>query len=163
MCAAVTAAGAITAKYADVDSTTLTKTLSGGVWNTNLVISLVTGVASSVVYSVAASPFDTAKLTAVLWLASVLIDLKDASYDIGSLKDSKLQTGVAAVAAVAPTSLCPETPSRGYLVQCLCTCGNPLCCVGLLASCLCQPATYVSRLSLLVPAQNFVWSPSSWH
>merc|ERR1712167_349095 len=81
--------------YADVDSTTLTKTLSGGVWNTNLVISLVTGVASSV----AASPFDTAKLTAVLWLASVLIDLKDASYDIGSLKDSKLQTGVAAVAA----------------------------------------------------------------
>ena len=49
MCAAVTAAGAITAKYADVDSTTLTKTLSGGVWNTNLVISLVTGVASSVV------------------------------------------------------------------------------------------------------------------
>jgi hypothetical protein len=99
VCAAVTAAGAITAKYADVDSTTLTKTLSGGVWNTNLVISLVTGVASSVVYSVAASPFDTAKLTAVLWLASVLIDLKDASYDIGSLKDSKLQTGVAAVAA----------------------------------------------------------------
>ena len=99
MCAAVTAAGAITAKYADVDSTTLTKTLSGGVWNTNLVISLVTGVASSVVYSVAASPFDTAKLTAVLWLASVLIDLKDASYDIGSLKDSKLQPGVAAVAA----------------------------------------------------------------
>ena len=67
-------------------------------WNTNLVISLVTDVASSVVYSVAASPFD-AKLTAVLWLASVLIDLKDASYDIGSLKDSKLQTGVAAVAA----------------------------------------------------------------
>ena len=89
MCAAVTAAGAITAKYADVDSTTLTKTLSGGVWNTNLVISLVTGVASSVVYSVAASPFDTAKLTAVLWLASVLIDLKDASYDIGSLKDRR--------------------------------------------------------------------------
>ena len=89
----------IGASPADVDSTTLTKTLSGGVWNTNLVISLVTGVASSVVYSVAASPFDTAKLTAVLWLASVLIDLKDASYDIGSLKDSKLQTGVAAVAA----------------------------------------------------------------
>ena len=99
MCAAITAAGAISSKYAGIEGTTLTKTFSGGVWNDNLIISMIAGVTSTVVYSVGASSFDAAQLTAVLWLASVLIDLKDASYDIGSLKDSKLQTGVAAVAA----------------------------------------------------------------
>merc|ERR1711939_719784 len=89
------------AKYADVDATTLTKTFSGGAWNTNLIISLVTGAASTVVYSVAGyAPFDVQKLTATLWLASVLIDLKNANFEIKSLMDDKVQTGLAALAAV---------------------------------------------------------------
>lgn len=99
VCAAMTAAGAMTAKYADVEGTTLSKALSGGVWNTNLLISLVTGVTSTVVYSVGASSFDTAKLTAVLWLATVVLDLKDANFDLATLKDQKIQTGLAVAAA----------------------------------------------------------------
>ena len=59
--AAVTAAGAITSKYADIEDTTLSKMFKGGVWNTNLLISLVTGGASAVIYSVGASSFDAAK------------------------------------------------------------------------------------------------------
>ena len=82
-----------------MDATTLTKTFSGGVWNANLVISLITGVANTVVYSVGASAFDATKLTAVLWLATVLLDLKNADFDLSSLKDNKVQTGVAALAA----------------------------------------------------------------
>ena len=98
--AAVTAAGAITSKYANIEETTLTKTFSGGAWNTNLIISVVTGVTSTVVYSVGASAFDSAQLTAVLWLASVLLDLKGADFKLNSLMDDKVQTAVAACAAV---------------------------------------------------------------
>ena len=99
VCAALTAAGAMTAKYADIEGTTLTKALSGGVWDTNLMISLVTGVTSTVVYSVGGSSFETAKLTAVLWLATVLLDLKASNFDLATLKDAKLQTGLAVAAA----------------------------------------------------------------
>ena len=70
MCAAITAAGAITSKYADLDGTTLTKTFKGGVWNSNLIISMITGVTSTVIYSVGGSAFDGAQLTAALWLFS---------------------------------------------------------------------------------------------
>ena len=97
--AAVTAAGAITSKYANIDETTLTKTFKGGAWNTNLIISVVTGVTSTVVYSVGASAFETAQLTAVLWLASVLLDLKNADFKLNSLMDDKVQTAIAACAA----------------------------------------------------------------
>ena len=99
VCAAITAAGAISSKYAGIEGTTLTKTFSGGVWNDNLIISMIAGVTSTVVYSVGASSFDAAQLTAVLWLASVLIDLKDAGFDFNSLMDSKVRTGVAVLGA----------------------------------------------------------------
>jgi len=98
--AAVTAAGAITSKYADIPDTTLTSTFKGGVWNTNLIISVVTGVTGTVVYSVGASAFDATKLTAVLWIASALLDFKNSNWDINSLKDNKVQTAVAAAAAL---------------------------------------------------------------
>merc|ERR1719174_2585908 len=91
--------GAISSKYAGIEGTTLTKTFSGGVWNDNLIISMIAGVTSTVVYSVGASSFDAAQLTAVLWLASVLIDLKDAGFDFNSLMDSKVRTGVAVLGA----------------------------------------------------------------
>merc|ERR1712072_1380104 len=77
--------------------TTLTKTFKGDVWNTNLIISMVTGTASSVIYSVGGSAFDAGKLAAVLWLASVVMKLKDASFDVSTLKDSPVETGVAAI------------------------------------------------------------------
>ena len=38
------------------------------------------------------------RLSAVLWLASVLMDLKGKSFDVASLADDKVQTGVAALA-----------------------------------------------------------------
>merc|ERR1719506_1852686 len=86
--AAVTAAGAITEKYADIDGTKLTSLFKGDMWNTNLVISLVTGGASTVLYSVGGAAFDANKLTAVLWLASVLFKLKDNGFDVTTLKDA---------------------------------------------------------------------------
>jgi hypothetical protein len=93
--AAITAAGAISSKYADIGDTALTKMFKGGVFDTNLIISMVTGVASTVIYQVGSSGFDAGKLGAVLWLATVLLDLKDKNFDIMSLKDSPVQTGVA--------------------------------------------------------------------
>jgi len=96
--AAVTAAGAVTEKYADLSETTITKMFKGDVWNTNLIIALTTGVGSTVLYSVGAAPFEAAKLTAVLWLASVGMKLKDANFDLSSLKDNKVEGAVAALA-----------------------------------------------------------------
>lgn len=98
MCAAITAAGAITSKYADLDGTTLTKTFKGGVWNSNLIISMITGVTSTVIYSVGGSAFDGAQLTAALWLFSAIMDFKDSGFDINSLTENKVQTGIAALA-----------------------------------------------------------------
>ena len=59
-----------------------------------------TGVTGTVVYSVGASAFDATKLTAVLWIASALLDFKNSNWDINSLKDNKVQTAVAAAAAL---------------------------------------------------------------
>ncbi|EOD26124.1 hypothetical protein EMIHUDRAFT_457412 [Emiliania huxleyi CCMP1516] len=97
--AAITAAGAVTSKYADVGETQLTKLFSGDVWNTNLIISIVTGVTSTVVYSVGGSAFDAAKLTAVLWAVGLLSKLKNNNFDVGTLKDNPVETVVAAAAA----------------------------------------------------------------
>ena len=96
--AAVTAASAISGKYADIGETDLGKFFSGSVWNTNLVISMVTGGASAVVYNVGSAAFDAAKLTAVLWIATAVMGLQASGWDVGTLKDNKMQTGVAAVA-----------------------------------------------------------------
>jgi len=98
--AAVTAAGALTEKYAGLGETSITKLFKGEVWTTNLVIAMVTGVASTVVYSVSGSAFEAAKLASVLWCASVLSKLKDANFDISTLKDDPVETGVAVLATV---------------------------------------------------------------
>jgi len=98
--AAVTAAGAITEKYAGVGETTLTKTFKGDVWSTNLVISIVTGVTTTVVYTMGASGFEAAKVGAVLWLLSVLMKLKDAGFDVSSLGNDPIETAVAALSMV---------------------------------------------------------------
>lgn len=97
--AAVTAANAVATKYAGIEETALGGYLSGGVWNTNLIISMATGVASTVVYTVSGSPFDAAKLTATLWLASVAIQLKDKNWDVSTLKDAPLEKVIAGAAA----------------------------------------------------------------
>jgi len=97
--AAITAADAISQKYGGLDGTSLGSIFAGGVWNTNLLIALTTGVASTVVYSIeAASTFETAKLTAVLWLLSVGNKLKGKNFDFSSLMDDKVETVVAVVA-----------------------------------------------------------------
>ena len=93
--AAVTAASAISEKYADLGETTLTKAFKGDVWTTNLIISLVTGTASTVVYGVSGSGFEAAKLVSALWLASVVMKLKDKSFDVATLADDKVETVVA--------------------------------------------------------------------
>merc|ERR1712167_42922 len=53
--AAVTAASAVTEKYAGLGETAVTKLFKGDVWTTNLIIAMVTGVSSTVVYSVGGS------------------------------------------------------------------------------------------------------------
>ena len=63
--AAVTAAAAITEKYGGLGETALTKKFKGDWQNTNLIIALVTGGASTVVASVNAASFNAAKLGAV--------------------------------------------------------------------------------------------------
>merc|ERR1719174_2336380 len=78
LAAGVTAAGAITEKYAGLGETTLTKTFKGDVWTTNLIIAMVTGVANTVLYSVGESGFDAAKVGALLWLGGLIMKLKDA-------------------------------------------------------------------------------------
>jgi len=99
--AAITAAGAITSKYAGIEETSLTKMFQGAVWNTNLIVSMVTGATSTVLYSMQAqAAFNVAKLTAVLWLASALMDLKHANWDVNNLMDNKVQTALAGAATV---------------------------------------------------------------
>ena len=96
--AAVTAAAAITEKYGGLGENALTKKFKGDWQNTNLIIALVTGGASTVVASVnAAAGFETAKVGAVLWLVSVLSKAKDAG-DASSLMNNKEETLIAAAA-----------------------------------------------------------------
>ena len=85
LAAACTAAGAITQKYADLEATTITKFFSGDVWTSNLIIALVTGVASTVVYNVGASGFEAGKLTSALWAATVLLNLQSSNFDVAGL------------------------------------------------------------------------------
>merc|ERR1712167_552309 len=96
----VTAAGAVTSKYADIGETTLTKTFSGDVWNTNLIIAIVTGVANTVLYTVGESGFDAGKLTALLWLGGLIMKLKDAPS-----ADTIMNNPVESVIAVVSTLL----------------------------------------------------------
>jgi len=93
--AAVTVAGAVTEKYAGMDSTMVTKTFKGDVWTTNVIIALVTGVASTAVYSVGASSFDSSKVASALWLVSVLMKVKDSGFDVSSIMNDPVETVVA--------------------------------------------------------------------
>jgi len=97
--AAVTAAGAISEKYAGLEETTLTKTFKGEVWTNNVIIAMVTGVATSVIYAVGASDFDAGKLTSALWLAGLLIKLKD-SPDIATITSNPVEAVIAVLLAL---------------------------------------------------------------
>ena len=97
--AAVTAASAVTEKYAGLGETTLTKLFKGDVWTTNLIIAMVTGVTSNVLYSVGASGFDSSKLSALLWLASLAIKLKD-SPDVATITGTPVESAVAIVSGL---------------------------------------------------------------
>ena len=92
----MTAAGAITEKYAGLGETELTKLFKGDVWTTNLIIAIVTGVATNVLYSVGASDFDAGKLTSALWLAGLIVKLKD-SPDVATLTSNPVEAAVAIV------------------------------------------------------------------
>ena len=97
--AGVTAAGAITEKYAGLGETELTKLFKGDVWTTNVVVAMVTGLASTVLYTMGESGFDTTQLTAALWLGSLALKLKDNA-SVDTLKDNKEETIIAAVLAL---------------------------------------------------------------
>ena len=90
----------MTEKFADIGETALTKTFKGAVWNTNLIISLVTGAASTAAYSVGASPWEAAKVTSVLWIVSVLVKLKDNNFDLKTLADEPVEGAVAVLAGL---------------------------------------------------------------
>ena len=97
--AGVTAAGAITEKYAGLGETELTKLFKGDVWTTNLIIAMVTGVATNVLYSVGGSDFDAGKLTSLLWLAGLIMKLKD-SPDLATITGNPVESAVAVVATM---------------------------------------------------------------
>lgn len=80
--------------------TSLTKTFKGEVWTANLIISMCTGIASTVLYSVGASPFETAKLTAVLWLIGLAVKLNDSKFDVSTLKDNLVEAVITVVATI---------------------------------------------------------------
>ena len=69
-------------------------------WTTNLIIAIVTGVATNVLYSVGASDFDSGKLTAGLWLVSVLMKLKDSNFDVAGLTSAPLEPIIAVVSSL---------------------------------------------------------------
>ena len=97
--AATTVASAVASKYGGFGSTSLGDFFSGDVWTTNVVISIVTGVASTVLYTMGESGFDTTQLTAALWLGSLALKLKDNA-SVDTLKDNKEETIIAAVLAL---------------------------------------------------------------
>jgi len=96
---AITAAGAITEKYAGMGETTLTKMFSGEVWTTNVIIAIVTGVVTNVLYSVGASGFDTGKLGSALWMIGLLSKLKD-SPDVATITGNPVESVIAIVATL---------------------------------------------------------------
>ena len=89
-------AGAITEKYGGLGETDLTKLFKGDVWTTNLIIAMVTGVGSTVLYTMGASDFDAGKLTSLLWLAGLVVKLKD-SPDFATLMNNPVETVIALV------------------------------------------------------------------
>ena len=97
--AATTVASAVASKYGGFGSTSLGDFFSGDVWTTNVVISIVTGVASTVLYTMGESGFDTTQLTAALWLGSLALKLKDSA-SVDTLQDNKEETIIAAVLAL---------------------------------------------------------------
>ena len=54
---------------------------SGDVWTTNVVVAMVTGLASTVLYTMGESGFDTTQLTAALWLGSLALKLKAGPWE----------------------------------------------------------------------------------
>ena len=97
--AATTVASAVASKYGGFGSTTLGDFFSGDVWTTNVVVAMVTGLASTVLYTMGESGFDTTQLTAALWLGSLALKLKDNA-SVDTLKDNKEETIIAAVLAL---------------------------------------------------------------
>jgi len=97
--AGVTAAGAITEKYGGLGETELTKLFKGDVWTTNLIIAMVTGVVTNVLYSVSDGTFDAGKLTSLLWLAGFLMKLKDAP-EIATVMSNPVEAVVTIVMAL---------------------------------------------------------------
>ena len=68
-------------------------------WTTNVVVAMVTGLASTVLYTMGESGFDTTQLTAALWLGALALKLKDNA-SVDTLKDNKEETIIAAVLAL---------------------------------------------------------------
>ena len=97
--AATTVASAVASKYGGFGSTSLGDFFSGDVWTTNVVVAMVTGLASTVLYTMGESGFDTTQLTAALWLGSLALKLKDNA-SVDTLKDHKEETIIAAVLAL---------------------------------------------------------------
>ena len=70
------------------------------VWSTNLIIAMVTGVATNVLYSMGASDFDGAKLQSALWLVSVVVKLMDSSGDVAAMMQSPVEPVIALLVTV---------------------------------------------------------------
>merc|ERR1712166_1345368 len=114
---AITAAGAISEKYAGIEETALTKAFKGDVWSTNPIIAMVTGVATNVLYSMGASDFDGAKLQSALWLVSVVVKLMDSSGDFASLMQAPVEPVVALLVTALAWMRCATQHAIGDVGQ----------------------------------------------
>ena len=94
--AGVSIGSAVLEKYAGAASTTLSSAVSGDVFTTNAAIvfaSYVTGI-------IAGDHFKAVDVAASLWIASVVLKLKDAGVDADSIQSNIVNIAVAAVMGV---------------------------------------------------------------
>ena len=100
--AALSITSAVAEKYAGLGSTTLTDFVKSqpGFFNTNAVIALLT-YGAHILGDNLSGDYDAGTLAATMWVASLLLKLKDSNFDIvGTAKDDPLSTATAVLTAV---------------------------------------------------------------
>lgn len=97
MVTGVTVGSAVLEKYGGMGSTTLGKFMTGDLFTTNAVVTLVASCASKFFVGTCASGFDPVKLTAALWITSLGITLKNDGVSADTVMANREATVIAAL------------------------------------------------------------------